>query len=134
MPQVYQHFGIRFQYPDNWTLDEEEAVAGNRSVAVYSPEGGFWSVAVHPPKTPRQPLLDTVSAAMREEYDNLDAEQVTQIVLTGDPYQIDNPYVDATNNGLTTVVERFKGQAIAGTVSLFKGERSSLAELASNLL
>ncbi|MFO0623445.1 MAG: PhoH family protein [Polyangia bacterium] len=58
----------------------------------------------------------------------------TKIVLTGDPYQIDNPYVDATNNGLTTVVERFKGQAIAGTVSLFKGERSNLAELASNLL
>jgi PhoH-like ATPase len=58
----------------------------------------------------------------------------TKIVLTGDPYQIDNPYVDATNNGMTTVVERFKGQAIAGTVSLIKGERSALAELASNLL
>ncbi len=58
----------------------------------------------------------------------------TKIVLTGDPYQIDNPYVDATNNGLTTVVERFKGQALAGTVSLFKGERSALAELASNVL
>ena len=58
----------------------------------------------------------------------------TKIVLTGDPYQIDNPYVDATNNGMTTVVERFKGQAIAGTVSLMKGERSVLAELASNLL
>lgn len=58
----------------------------------------------------------------------------TKIVLTGDPYQIDNPYVDATNNGLTTVVERFKGQSIAGTISLHKGERSTLAELASNLL
>ena len=58
----------------------------------------------------------------------------TKIVLTGDPYQIDNPYVDATNNGLTTVIERFKGQAIAGTITLSKGERSTLAELASNLL
>jgi PhoH-like ATPase len=58
----------------------------------------------------------------------------TKIVLTGDPYQIDNPYIDATNNGLTTVVERFKGQSIAGTISLHKGERSTLAELASNLL
>jgi PhoH-like ATPase len=58
----------------------------------------------------------------------------TKIVLTGDPYQIDNPYVDATNNGLTTVIERFKGQAIAGTITLNKGERSPLAELASNLL
>ncbi len=58
----------------------------------------------------------------------------TKIILTGDPYQIDNPYVDATNNGLTTVIERFKGQAIAGTITLSKGERSTLAELASNLL
>ena len=58
----------------------------------------------------------------------------TKIVLTGDPYQIDNPYVDSVNNGLTTVVERFKGEAIAGHVTLSKGERSPLAELAANLL
>jgi len=58
----------------------------------------------------------------------------TKIVLTGDPYQIDNPYVDAANNGLTTVVERFKNEAIAGHVTLVKGERSALAELASNIL
>ena len=58
----------------------------------------------------------------------------TKIILTGDPYQIDNPYVDASNNGLTTVVERFKGEALAGHVTLNKGERSQLAELASNLL
>ena len=58
----------------------------------------------------------------------------TKIVLTGDPYQIDNPYVDSANNGLTTVVERFKGEAIAGHVTLSKGERSPLAELAANIL
>jgi PhoH-like ATPase len=58
----------------------------------------------------------------------------TKIVLTGDPYQIDNPYVDSANNGLTTVVEKFKGEAIAGHVSLVKGERSPLAELAANIL
>ncbi|HEX2569036.1 MAG TPA: PhoH family protein [Polyangia bacterium] len=58
----------------------------------------------------------------------------TKIVLTGDPYQIDNPYVDSASSGLTTVVERFKGEAIAGHVTLFKGERSPLAELAANML
>jgi PhoH-like ATPase len=58
----------------------------------------------------------------------------TKIILTGDPYQIDNPYVDSSNNGLTTVVERFKGEAIAGHVTLMKGERSPLAELAANVL
>jgi PhoH-like ATPase len=58
----------------------------------------------------------------------------TKIVLTGDPYQIDNPYVDSSSNGLTYVVEKFKGQEIAGHVTLTKGERSNLAELAANLL
>ncbi len=58
----------------------------------------------------------------------------TKIVLTGDPYQIDNPYVDASSNGLTYVVERFKDQAIAGHITLLQGERSPLAELAANLL
>jgi len=58
----------------------------------------------------------------------------TKIVLTGDPQQIDNPYVDAMSNGLTYVVERFKGSALAGHVTLRKGERSPLAELAAQLL
>jgi PhoH-like ATPase len=58
----------------------------------------------------------------------------TKIVLTGDAYQIDNPYVDSSNNGLTYVVERFKEQAMAGHITLQKGERSALAELAANLL
>lgn len=58
----------------------------------------------------------------------------TKIVLTGDPYQIDNPYVDSESNGLTYVVSRFKGQPLSASVTLFKGERSDLAELAANLL
>ncbi len=58
----------------------------------------------------------------------------TKIVLTGDPYQIDNPYMDSTNNGLVHVVNRFRQERIAGHVTLFKGERSALAELAANLL
>ncbi len=62
------------------------------------------------------------------------AGEGTKIVLTGDPYQIDNPYVDSASNGLTYVVERFKEQAIAGHVTMTKGERSELAELAANLL
>ena len=60
--------------------------------------------------------------------------QGTKIVLTGDPYQIDNPYVDSESNGLTWLVERFKGQTLAGHVTLSRGERSPLAELAANLL
>jgi PhoH-like ATPase len=58
----------------------------------------------------------------------------TKIVLTGDPFQIDNPYVDSTNNGLVHVVNRFKNEKIAGHITMTKGERSALAELAANLL
>lgn len=58
----------------------------------------------------------------------------TKVVLTGDCYQIDNPYVDASNSGLTHSVEKFKGQEIVAHVSLQKGERSALAELGANVL
>ncbi|MBC7371592.1 MAG: PhoH family protein [Bdellovibrionaceae bacterium] len=62
------------------------------------------------------------------------AGQGTKVVLTGDVYQIDNPYVDSANSGLTYAVERFKGHPIAAHVTLTKGERSELAELAANIL
>jgi PhoH-like ATPase len=58
----------------------------------------------------------------------------SKVVLTGDPYQIDSPYLDAESNGLTYLVEAFKSQALAGHISLAKSERSPLAELAAELL
>jgi PhoH-like ATPase len=58
----------------------------------------------------------------------------TKIVLTGDPGQIDNPYVDSASNGLTIAAERFRGEKLAAHIVLAKGERSDLAELAANLL
>lgn len=58
----------------------------------------------------------------------------TKVVMTGDPYQIDNPYVDSGSNGFNYVVTKFRPEAIAAHVELKKGERSVLAELAANLL
>ncbi|MBM7624951.1 PhoH family protein [Sporohalobacter salinus] len=58
----------------------------------------------------------------------------TKIILTGDPYQIDNPYLDSNSNGLTYLAEKFKDQKIAGHITLRKGERSELAELAASIL
>jgi len=58
----------------------------------------------------------------------------TKIVLTGDPGQIDNPYVDSASNGLTIAAAKFRGERLAGHIVLAKGERSDLAELAANLL
>ena len=58
----------------------------------------------------------------------------TKVVLTGDPYQIDNPYVDAASNGLTIVAQRFQDERIGAHITLTKGERSELAERATQLL
>jgi PhoH-like ATPase len=58
----------------------------------------------------------------------------TKIILTGDIEQIDNVYIDGTNNGLSYVVEKFKDQDIAGHITLFKGERSRVATVAAKLL
>jgi PhoH-like ATPase len=58
----------------------------------------------------------------------------TKVVLTGDPYQIDSPYLDSNSNGLTFLVEAFKGQEMFGHVTLERSERSPLAELAAELL
>lgn len=58
----------------------------------------------------------------------------SKIVFTGDIYQIDHPYLDSQSNGLTYLIDHFKGQELYAHINLEKGERSELAELASNLL
>ncbi len=58
----------------------------------------------------------------------------TKMVFTGDIFQIDHPYLDTLSNGLSYMIEKMQGQKIYAHISLEKGERSELAELASNLL
>ena len=58
----------------------------------------------------------------------------TKIIFTGDPWQIDNPYVDSSSNGFNYIVSKFRQHAIAAHVEMQKGERSELAELAANIL
>jgi PhoH-like ATPase len=58
----------------------------------------------------------------------------TKIIFTGDPYQIDNPYVDSSSNGFNYIISKFRGEPVAAHIELQKGERSELAELAANLL
>jgi PhoH-like ATPase len=58
----------------------------------------------------------------------------TKIIFTGDPYQIDNPYVDSSSNGFNYIVSRFRSEAVSAHIELQKGERSELAELAANIL
>jgi PhoH-like ATPase len=62
------------------------------------------------------------------------AGEGTKMVFTGDIEQIDSPYLDSHSNGLSYLSDKMRGQEIFAHVNLVKGERSFLAELASNLL
>lgn len=62
------------------------------------------------------------------------AGEGTKIIVTGDPYQIDTPYLDVESNGLTYIVDRLKGQPSYGHITFTKTERSRLADMASKLL
>ena len=62
------------------------------------------------------------------------AGEKTKVILTGDIFQIDTPYLDAHSNGLSYLIDRLRGNALYAHVNLEKGERSELANLASSLL
>jgi hypothetical protein len=88
MPAKFDRLGVTFQYPDNWRLDEEEAVAGNHTVSVYTPDGGgFWTVSIHPRAAEPAKLTRAAVKAMKEEYDSLEAlpaeESVVNCELVG---------------------------------------------------
>ena len=62
------------------------------------------------------------------------AGENTKMILTGDPNQIDNPYLDSSSNGLSYAIEKLKGQPIYGHVTLSKSERSPLSAIAADFL
>ncbi len=62
------------------------------------------------------------------------AGEGTKIIFTGDIHQIDTPYLDAQSNGLSNLIDKFKNQKIYAHVTLEKGERSELSDLANQLL
>ena len=102
MPAIYDSLGMRFQYPENWTLDAKEAFEGENSVSVYSPEGAFWLVAVHPAGVDPEELAKTALKAMRKQYEELDSERVRETVagreLLG--YDLNFYCLDLTNTAL----------------------------------
>ena len=102
MPSSYNKLGLTFQYPDNWTLDEKDALEGENTVTVYSPGGAFWSIVVHPAQVDPEDLTKTALKAMRKEYDELDSERVQETIgeqnLIG--YDLNFYCLDLTNTAL----------------------------------
>jgi len=81
-------------------------------------------------------IVDEVQNMTRHEVKTLvtRAGEGSKVVLVGDPEQIDHPYLDSTSNGLVYLREKFQSSPLAGHVTLVKGERSELAQLAADLL
>ena len=80
MPKEFKNRGIGFLYPDNWELEVEASRAECRAVTVFSPGGGFWSVAIHPRTTEPADLAEAALSAMEEEYDEIDKEPITEVL------------------------------------------------------
>jgi hypothetical protein len=102
VPAAFDKLGIHFLYPDNWTLDEQDAIAGNRSVTVYSPGGAFWSIVVHDPTADLRELAAEALNALKAEYEGAEAEPAREEVagheLRG--YDVNFFYLDLTNTAL----------------------------------
>jgi hypothetical protein len=99
MAAIFDKLGIRFLYPENWQLDESEALAGNQVVSLISPGGSFWSVMIHPPGSTPAKLAATALKAMRQQYDDLDAEEIHETVAGQDlvGYDMNFYCLDLTN-------------------------------------
>lgn len=76
----FDRFGLVFDYPDNWSVDTDDAADRYATVTVYAPEGGFWSVSGHAPGGDPEELAAAVVGQMREEYRDLDSEPATETV------------------------------------------------------
>ncbi len=99
MPALFDSLGISFQYPENWTLDDADAVLGRKSVTIYSPGGAFWTVAIHSASAEPAKLATAIVDTMRKEYQGLDAEEVEESVSGHDLVGYDLAFycLDLTN-------------------------------------
>ncbi|HUY33047.1 MAG TPA: hypothetical protein VMV69_09720 [Pirellulales bacterium] len=102
MPTQYAKLGIHFQFPDNWTLDESDALKGDESVSVYSPGGAFWSIIKHPRTALPRELIEAALQAMRQVYDELDVEPIEETVVGYELVGCDMNFycLDLTNTAL----------------------------------
>jgi hypothetical protein len=127
MPAVFDKLGIRFTYPENWKLDETEALEGAATVTVYSPGGSFWSISLHSIDTEPEELVAAAVKALRETYDELDAETTTDEIAGHELAGSDvNFYcLDLTN---TALVRSFMGERFNGLI-LCQADDREFAEI-----
>ncbi len=99
MPATFDQFGLRFEYPDNWSVDQSEDIDSNQQVVVSSPHTAFWQLSKYPPGTDLEPLFDEVLAALRSEYEEIEVEPENDLVegFTVKGFTVNFFYLDLTN-------------------------------------
>jgi hypothetical protein len=99
MPAEFRKLGIAFQYPENWSLDEEDALAGRRSVTLVTPGGGFWCVGIHPRGTDPGKLAKAAVDAMEQEYKEVEIEEIQETFVGREMvgYDLNFYYLDLIN-------------------------------------
>jgi hypothetical protein len=99
MPATFDQLGLRFEYPDNWTIDSAEEIETSQQVVVSSPHTAFWQVSKHPAGTELEPLFDEALAALRSEYNEIEVDPADELVeghlLTG--FSVSFFYLDLLN-------------------------------------
>lgn len=99
MPASFDQFGIRFEYPDNWSVEQSSEDNSNVQVVVSSPYTAFWQLSRHPAEAELEPLFDEVLAALRSEYNEIEVEPEDELIegqlVTG--FTVNFFYLDLTN-------------------------------------
>ncbi len=103
----FDRFGLAFDYPDNWSVEADDAEGQAVAVTVYAPEGGFWSVSGHAPGGDAVKLSAAVVDEMRQEYQELDSEAAETVAagraLPG--YDMNFYCLDLTNTAQVRTLE-----------------------------
>ncbi len=99
MPVLYDDLGIRFQFPENWSLEADDEVPDRPSVTVYSPGGAFWTVVRRGAGDDLGQMAEEAAAVLRQEYPGSDSETVSEtlgdVELQG--YDLTFIYLDLIN-------------------------------------
>jgi hypothetical protein len=99
MPATFNGLGIQFQYPDNWKLDDSDAMLGRKSVTVFSPGGAFWTVAAHSGTADPAKMAGAIVKTMLKVYEGLETEEVCETIAGHDLMGFDLSFfcLDLTN-------------------------------------
>lgn len=89
MPARFYRKGILFDYPENWSLDEQDSPEGQQAVTIFSPSGAFWSITIYPPESDVDALSTQAVDAIKEEYGDTDVEEIQETVSGHDLFGYD---------------------------------------------